>query len=352
MKALKKVSKFMSNHTALVVIAFAVVTFIWPAWMGWVNKAWFTDFATNKFTTQTVIIGVIMMSMGVSMTTEDFRILAQRPLDIFIGAAAQYGIMPFLAYTLVHLLRLPDDLALGLILVGCCPGGVSSNVMSYLCHGDVAFSVGMTTASTILSPIMTPLLISLLASGATVRIKAFPMFVSIIETVILPVALGFVLNAVFGKREKFREFQQLMPAVAVLGLAFVVGGVVNSQGASFFTSGLVIFVAVFLHNGFGYVLGYLVGILTRMNKAKRRTISIEVGMQNAGMATNLANTTAQFAALPNAAIISAVSCVWHSISGTILAGFFSWLDKRVDNKAPAETLDEKEEGADQSTVTE
>ena len=337
MKTLKKMAKLMSDHTALVVIAFALVTFVWPAWMGWVNKAWFTDFATNRFTSQTFIIGIIMMSMGMSMTTEDFKILAQRPLDIFIGAAAQYGIMPFLAFTLVHVLHLPQDLALGLILVGCCPGGVSSNVMSYLCNGDVAFSVGMTTASTILSPVMTPLLISLLASGATVHIKAFPMFVSIIETVILPVAVGFVLNAVLGKNEKFRNVQQLMPAVAVLGLALVVGGVVNSQGASFFTSGVIIFVAVFLHNGLGYLLGYLIGILTRMNKAKRRTISIEVGMQNAGMATNLANTTAQFAALPNAAIIAAVSCVWHSISGTILAGFFAWLDKRANRDAAKET---------------
>lgn len=322
----------MSDHTALVVIAFAAVTFFYPAWMGWVNRTWFNDFATNRFTSQTFIIGIIMMSMGMSMTKEDFKILAARPLDIFIGAAAQYLVMPFLAFFLVHLLRLPSDLALGLILVGCCPGGVSSNVMSYLCHGDVAFSVGMTTASTLLSPVMTPLLISFLASGATVHIKAFPMFVSIIETVILPVAFGFMLNLFLGSRKWFSELRSLMPGVAVLGLALVVGGVVNSQGSSFFTSGVLIFVAVFLHNGVGYLLGYFVGILTGMNKAKRRTISIEVGMQNAGMATNLATTTAQFASMPDAAIISAVSCVWHSISGTILAGFFAHLDKMKEEK--------------------
>ncbi|MGI6118096.1 MAG: bile acid:sodium symporter family protein [Bilifractor sp.] len=341
MKSLQKAARFMSDHTAAVVIAFAVVTFLYPAWMGWVNRVWFVDFATNKFTSQTVIIGVIMMSMGMSMTTRDFKILAQRPLDIFIGAAAQYGVMPFLAWALVHLLHLPSDLALGLILVGCCPGGVSSNVMSYLCNGDVAFSVGMTTASTILSPFMTPLLVSLLASGATVQIKAFPMFVSIIETVILPVGVGFALNALPGKNEKFRDVQKLMPGIAVLGLAFVVGGVVNSQGSSFFTSGLIIFVAVLLHNGIGYLLGYLIGILTHMNRAKRRTISIEVGMQNAGMATNLATTTAQFAAMPNAAIIAAVSCVWHSISGTLLAGFFASLDKRAERKGTGKAASER-----------
>ncbi len=174
------------------------------------------------------------------------------------------------------------------------------------------------------------------------------MFVSIIETVILPVAVGFTLNALLGKNKRFQEFQKLMPAIAVLGLAFVVGGVVNSQGASFFTSGLVIFLAVFLHNGLGYLLGYVVGIFTRMNKAKRRTISIEVGMQNAGMATNLATTTAQFAAMPNAAIIAAVSCVWHSISGTILAGFFAWLDKKADepNKEKVPVVSKKAASAD------
>jgi BASS family bile acid:Na+ symporter len=337
MKKLQKAAKFMSDHTSLVVIAFAVVTFIVPGWMGWVNHAWFKDFAENKFTSQTLIIGIIMMSMGMSMTTEDFRILAKRPFDIFIGAAAQYLVMPFLAFGLTRVLHLPSDLALGLILVGCCPGGVSSNVMSYLCHGDVAFSVGMTTASTILSPVMTPLMVSFLVSGAEVHISAFPMFVSIIETVILPVAIGFGLNAWLGKNKNFREFQQLMPGVAVLGLAFVVGGVINSQGSSFFTSGALIFVAVLLHNGIGYLLGYFVGILTRMNVPKRRTISIEVGMQNAGMATNLATTTAQFTALPSAAIICAVSCVWHSISGTLLAGFFARLDNQAERKSASKS---------------
>lgn len=332
MKVLQKTAKFMSDHTAAVVIAFAAVTFFYPRWMGWVNRTWFTDFASNRFTSQTLIIGIIMMSMGMSMTSENFRILARRPLDIFIGAAAQYLVMPFSAFTLVHLLHLPSDLALGLILVGCCPGGVSSNVMSYLCHGDVAFSVGMTTASTLLSPLLTPLLVSFLVNGASVRIKAFPMFVSIIETVILPVAAGFILNARLASGKRYQQIQKLMPAIAVLGLAFVVGGVVNSQGASFFTSGLVVFAAVLLHNGFGYLLGYLVGILTRMNVAKRRTISIEVGMQNAGMATNLATTTAQFQAMPDAAIIAAVSCVWHSISGTLLAGFFARLDAAGERK--------------------
>ena len=195
----------------------------------------------------------------------------------------------------------------------------------------MAFSVGMTTVSTLLSPVMTPLLVSFLASGTKITIQGLPMFVSIIETVILPIAAGFLLNYFLGKKRAFQELQKVMPGVAVLGLACVVGGVISSQGAKFFTSGLVVFAAVLLHNGLGYLLGYGAGKLTGMNTAKKRTISIEVGMQNAGLATNLATTTAQFAAAPESAIICAVSCVWHSISGTLIAGFFAGFDKKKEN---------------------
>lgn len=328
MKPLQKASKFLSDHTSAVVIAVAVLTFFLPGLMSWVNFSLFTDFVSNKFTSQSIIIGIIMFSMGLTLTTEDFRILAKRPFDICVGAIAQYLIMPLLAFFIAKVLHLPDGIALGLILVGCCPGGVSSNIMSYLCGGDVAFSVGMTTVSTLLSPIMTPLLVSFLASGATITIKGIPMFVSIVETVILPVGLGFLLNYLFGKKEGFREAQKVMPGIAVLGLACVVGGVISSQGDKFFHSGAVIFLAVLLHNGLGYLMGYLAGRLTGMNTSKKRTISIEVGMQNAGLATNLATTTAQFANTPESAIICAVSCVWHSISGTLLAGMFARHDKR------------------------
>lgn len=338
MKLLQKGSKFLSDYTSLVVIAIAVVTFFVPAMMGWVNYQLFTDMVGNKFTSQSLIIGVIMFSMGLTLTTKDFKILAQRPLDICIGAAAQYLIMPFLAWGISQSLQLPDAIALGLILVGCCPGGVSSNIMSYLCGGDVAFSVGMTTVSTLLSPVMTPLMVAFLASGTKITIEGLPMFVSIVETVILPIAVGFFLNYVWGKKKAFQELQKVMPGIAVLGLACVVGGVISSQGANFFTSGVVIFAAVLLHNGLGYLLGYGAGKMTGMNTAKKRTISIEVGMQNAGLATNLATTTAQFASAPQSAVICAVSCVWHSISGTLIAGFFAGCDRKQEKKEAKEAL--------------
>jgi BASS family bile acid:Na+ symporter len=337
MKTLQKISKFLSDYTSIVVIAAAVVTFFIPSLMAWVNQQLFWDPVGNKFTSQSIILGIIMFSMGLTLTAQDFKILAKRPFDICIGALAQYLIMPFLAFFLTKLFHLPSAIALGLILVGCCPGGVSSNIMSYLCGGDVAFSVGMTTVSTLLSPIMTPLMVSLLASGAQISIKGFPMFVSIMETVIAPIAIGFLLNHILGEKGWFKELQKIMPGIAVLGLACVVGGVVSSQGANFISSGIVIFAVAVVHNGLGYLLGYSVGKLTGMNTAKRRTISIEVGMQNAGLATNLATTSAQFASTPESAVICAVSCVWHSISGTLLAGLFASFDKKEEKKVQQKT---------------
>lgn len=327
MKTLQKVSHVLSSKSSLFVIAAALVTLAWPAFMSWVNIRLFVDPLGNGFSWQSLIIGIIMFCMGLTLTKQDFKVLAERPFDICIGAIAQYLIMPFSALALCHLLNLPDALAIGLILVGCCPGGVSSNIMSYLCHGDVAFSVGMTTVSTLLAPFMTPFLVMMMAGGISIQIEPLPMFLSIMETVIAPVALGFLLNYKLEGNAVYREVRTCMPGVAVLGLACVVGGVTSSQGHLFFTSGLVVFAAVLLHNGVGYLLGYGAGKITGMGTAKKRTISLEVGMQNAGLATNLATSTAQFAALPESALICAVSCVWHSISGTLLAGAFARWDE-------------------------
>ncbi|MCR4944509.1 MAG: bile acid:sodium symporter family protein [Clostridium sp.] len=318
MIVLKKVSKFLSNKTSVFVIAVAVIAFICPDLFSWV-----------KGTKQSTILGIIMLGMGMTLTKQDFKILAERPLDIFIGACAQYTIMPLIAFTIANILGLPTGIGVGLILVGCCPGGVSSNIMSFLCKGDVAFSVGMTTASTILSPVLTPFLVLQLV-GEQIEVQAFGMFKSILIVTILPIAIGFICNLIFDKKESFKDVKEVMPGISVIGLALIVGGVIALQGSNFVKSGLLIFLAIFLHNSIGYLLGYGVGILTRMSDAKRRTISIEVGMQNAGLATNLA--TAHFGALPEAAIASAVSCVWHSITGTLLAGLFIQIDNMKKRK--------------------
>ena len=325
METLKKLSRVLASHTAPFVIAAAAVAFFAPSLFAWV-----------KGTNQIAILFVIMFSMGLTLTAEDFYLLAKRPWDIFIGAAAQYTIMPFLAYALAKSFRLPDEIAVGLILVGCSPGGISSNIMSFLCGGDVPFSVGMTTASTLLAPIMTPMLVLLLA-GERIEVPAAAMFISIAEAVVLPVFVGFLLNHFYGKTKRFQDIRQVMPSVAVIGLALIVGGVISLQGANFFTAGVVIFLAVLAHNGLGYLLGYAVGRLFGMSTAKKHTLSIEVGMQNAGLATGLA--MAHFAMYPHAALAAAVSCAWHSISGTLLAGWFAKRDEKN------ETIEAKTEPA-------
>lgn len=319
-------SNVLSSKASVVVILTAVVTFFVPELFAWV-----------KGTTQTVILGIIMLTMGLTLRPDDFRLLARRPADILVGAAAQFTIMPLVAFSLAWAFgQIPafapyaTAMTIGIVLVGCCPGGVSSNIMSYLCRGDVAYSIGMTCASTLLAPLLTPLLVLWLA-GAKVDVDAVGMFRQILIVTILPIAVGYTLNQWLGHRSVFRKVQAVMPGLSVTCLAIIVGGVVTTVHKPLVESGLTLFLltfaVVFCHNTTGYILGYVVGRVCRFSTAKRRTLSIEVGMQNAGLGTNLAMTFF-VAANPMAVVPCAISCAWHSISGTILAGIFSRADRR------------------------
>jgi BASS family bile acid:Na+ symporter len=318
LNTLTRLSRTLASHASLFVTAIAVLTFFCPTLFDWVRG-----------NTQTAILGVIMLTMGLTLTTDDFRVLARRPFDILIGACAQFFIMPCVAWLLVRVFHLEPALALGILLVGCCPGGVSSNIMSYLCHGDVAYSVGMTCVSTLLAPVMTPLLMQYLA-GEIIEIDAIGMFLNILIVTIIPVGIGCFLNYTFSHRKSFPILQSLMPGLSVICLACIVGGVISTAHDNLVARGLTLFLwtfaVVFCHNTFGYLLGYGVGILAKFNTAKKRTISIEVGMQNAGLATVLASTF--FAAQPLSVLPCAISCAWHSISGTILSSLFLRWERR------------------------
>lgn len=318
---LRKFSDFLSGKASIFIILTAAVTFFYPQIFAWV-----------KGDAQTIILGIIMLTMGLTLTPQDFKLLAQRPLDILIGAAAQFTIMPLVAFTLSWLFsQVPafapysTAMAIGLILVGCCPGGVSSNIMSFLCKADVAYSVGMTCASTLLAPVLTPLLVLLLA-GERVDVDALGMFRQILIVTIIPIAVGFLLNLWLGHKDVFRKVQGCMPGLSVICLACIVGGVVSTVHDPLVENGIVLFLLtfcmVFCHNSIGYVLGYTVGRLFKFSTAKKRTLSIEVGMQNAGLGTNLAMTFF-VATNPMAVVPCAISCAWHSISGTILANIFA-----------------------------
>jgi len=318
-KVLQAFSRFMSRYTPYVVIAAAVLAFFVPEVFTWV-----------KGYTQTCVLGFIMLTMGLTLSMDDMKVLVSRPLDLLIGALAQFGIMPLVAWTLVHLFHLDTALAVGIVLVGCCPGGVSSNIMSYLCKGDVAYSVGMTTISTLLAPFVTPALVLWLA-GKSVDVDAVGMFINILIVTIIPVGIGFGCNLWLGKRESFKKVRDVMPGFSVLALAMIVGGVVAAVRDNLVAGGVVLFfitfAVIFCHNSLGYLLGYSVGRIFGFSTAKKRTLSIEVGMQNAGLATNLASTFF-LATCPLAVVPCAISCAWHSISGTILASAFARFDRK------------------------
>lgn len=323
---LSGISRILSQKASIFIILTAIVTFFMPNLFGWVQGV-----------TQTIILGIIMLTMGLTLTPNDLKLLAQRPLDIFIGSLAQFTIMPLVAYTLTSVFSMIPAFApystamtIGIILVGCCPGGVSSNIMSFLCGGDVAYSVGMTCASTIMAPILTPLLVLLLA-GEKVDVDAVSMFQQILIVTIIPIAIGFLLNMKLGHKPVFSKIQSCMPGVSVISLACIVGGVVYTVHDPLVENGMFLFIItfcmVFCHNTIGYLLGYTVGTIFNFNKAKKRTISIEVGMQNAGLGTNLAMIFF-VANNPMSVVPCAISCAWHSISGTILANIFSAYDNR------------------------
>ena len=320
---LVKIANWLSTYTSYFIIAVAVVTYLIPELFTWVHG-----------TTQSSILGFIMLTMGLTLTMQDMKVLAARPWDILVGTCAQFSLMPLIAWTLTigvgYLgIVIPKPVIVGIILVGCCPGGVSSNIMSYLCRGDVAFSVGMTTVSTLLAPVVTPLLVLWLA-GEQVEVDALGMFLNILIVTLIPVSVGFFANLFWGKNEGFKKAQAVMPAFSVLGLACIVGGVISAVHDKLMTEGIMFFLLVFAvvlcHNSLGYLTGYSVGKLFNFSKAKKRTISIEVGMQNAGLATVLASTFFAISC-PLAVIPCAVSCAWHSISGTILASWFRSRDK-------------------------
>ena len=259
-----------------------------------------------------------MFGMGLTLKPDDFKVVFSRPKDVIIGCIAQFTIMPLLAFGLTKLFHLSPELAVGVILVGTCPGGTSSNVMTYLSKGDVALSVGMTSVSTILAPFLTPLLTKLYA-GQTVDVNVVSMFVSIIKVVIVPILLGFVINHFF---KKFTEtVVEILPLISTTAIVAIVAAVVSANSAKIMTSGLLIIGVVILHNVLGYTVGYGVGKILKLDESKCRAISIEVGMQNSGLATSLA--TVHFAQYPLATIPGAVFSVWHNVSGAILANFFA-----------------------------
>lgn len=264
---MKKICAFITRWMALIVLAAAVAAFIRPSVLGAVRTSWVT---------------------------------------------------PMLALALAKLFSLPPELAIGVILVGCCPGGTSSNVITYLSGGNTALSVAMTGVSTILAPFMTPLLVKLFA-GTYIPVDFWGMSLSIFEVIIAPIALGLVIRRFFPKAAE--AVNCYLPAFSTVVITLIVIAVVAANAERLHSCGLLVVAVVILHNVFGYALGFAAARLLKMGQDSAKAVSIEVGMQNSGLACSLAAT--HFQAMAMATVPGAVFSVWHNISGALIARFFS-----------------------------
>lgn len=311
---MRGIARVISKYFGIIIILFMTVGFISPDVFNWVTSVAFGQSVIN------ILLGVIMFGMGMTLSLEDFKLVLKRPLDVLKGTLAQFAIMPLIAFLLSKIFGLEDALMVGVVLVGTCPGGTSSNVISYMAGGDLALSVTMTTVSTLLAPILTPA-INYLLIQETVSFSPFGMFVSILQVVILPIALGLVIRTIL--RETADTIEEYMPAVSSIAISCIVGGVIGANKEKIVASFGLIVVVVILHNLLGYALGFFVGRMAGMDNRQSITVAIEVGMQNSGLATSLA--ASQFAAMPLAAVPGALFSAWHNISGAI----FAWVAKSL-----------------------
>lgn len=312
MKVLENISDFFGKYMAVIVLVIAALALFVPGSCLWVQTSWVN-----------YLLMVVMFGMGLTLKLEDFKLVFTRPKDIVIGCVAQFTVMPLLAFALGKLFRLDPALLAGVILVGTCPGGTSSNVITYLSKGDVALSVGMTSVNTLLAPFLTPAITYLLLR-TTVTVDPVSMFLSIIKVVIVPIALGFIINKLWGKFTQ--KLVSVLPSVSVVAICLIVAAVVSHNAEKIMTTGAVVFIVVILHNLLGYACGFGIGKVLHMSPSKTKAISVEIGMQNSGLATSLAGTA--FPDLAMATVPGAIFSVWHNISGAVLANIYNrWEEK-------------------------
>ena len=306
MSTFLRFTQFIQKTFALWVVLFAGIALIVPEAFVWL-KAYIIW-----------MLGIIMFGMGMTMTVDDFKGVLHNPKAVVIGVVAQFMLMPGLAYLLCQLFQLPPAIAIGVILVGCCPGGTASNVITYMAKGNTALSVACTSVSTILAPVLTPAIFYLLASQ-WIEINAMSMLGSILQVVLFPIILGLIVRSVL--KQKVETYIQVMPLISVLAIVAIVAAIIAGSKTQILESGLLILAVVALHNGLGYLLGFGASRLFKLPYADSKAIAIEVGMQNSGLGVALASV--HFAASPITAVPSAIFSLWHNISGPALATYWA-----------------------------
>lgn len=305
---MKKTAELIGKYFGIIIIVFMLGGFAIPEEFKWVMGK------VAGIPVLTLLLGIIMFGMGMTLKLEDFALVLKRPKDVLLGVVAQFVVMPVLALGIAKLFSLSPALTAGVVLVGTCPGGTSSNVISYMAKGDIALSVTMTSVSTLLAPIMTPFLTYQLI-GTSISFDPIGMFWSIVQIVIIPICIGLAFRSMLPQVAVAAT--AYLPSVSAIAISLIVAGVISVSRENILSTSATILAVVIMHNVLGYLLGFSLAKASGLDWKRSITIAIEVGMQNSGLATGLAKT--HFATMPMAAVPGAVFSAWHNISGAILA---------------------------------
>ncbi|WP_407415942.1 bile acid:sodium symporter family protein [Methanobrevibacter sp.] len=305
---MKRVFKFIEKYFFIIILLAVCISCIYPNSFKWVLSKY------NGINVLNLLLGLVLFTMGTTLTADNFIQVFKRPKEIAVGISAQYIIMPLLALSLATLFNLDAALTAGLILVGTVPGGTASDVITFLAKGDLALSVSLTAVSTIISPILTPL-ITLILIGNHISFNPTEMFISIVEIVIIPIALGLLLNYKFPDFcEKLKDY---LPALSSIVICLIIAGVLGANMQAIISSSMIVIAVIILQYCLALLIGYVIGRLSGMGRKQIVTIAIELSFQNSGLSAGLAKT--HFPNLALATVPGALYSVWQNLAGSILA---------------------------------
>ncbi len=304
-------NKFLKGLSFTVVIFAAVILAMY-------HPGYFQQWGDFKLSNLIIpLIQLLMFGMGSSMSVKDFAAVVKSPKGVVIGVLSQFIIMPLLGFTLASITNFPAEIAAGIILIGCSPSGLASNVMAYLAKANLALSITITSITTLMAPFVTPLLMKFFA-GELIEIDVMKMMWDIFKMIIIPIGAGLIFNKLLSGRSKWLD--KAMPYVSMFSIAFIITIITAAGRESLMKIGLLLIGVALVHNTFGYLLGYWSGRLFKMEERDCRTIAIEVGMQNAGLASGIAKEMGKIATVGLAAAVfgplmnitgSALASWWH-----------------------------------------
>ena len=307
MNFLRKFNDSFGLYVAVIIPAAAILVLFVPSTALWIQTEWINP-----------MLMIIMFGMGLNLSLDHFKLLSTKPLHILLGIIAQFAIMPALALVLSLFFRLDDALMTGVVLVGTCPGGTASNVITSMSKGDTTLSVEMTSVNTILAPFATPAITSMLLSIKGIEVDVFAISFSIIQVVIIPIVLGSIVSRIFSRINY--ALTHILRYISVVAVFMIAASVISRNAEQILSSGILIFGVVILHNLLGYICGFMLGSAIGVSDARIKALSIEVGIQNSSLAVSLAESS--FPNLAMATVPGALFSVWHNVSGTLLAGLY------------------------------